>query len=92
MEPRRPRVRMGPEIGTAIRFVRTPTVETSPKVAAMIGVVETWAARETEIRLDTLRGGSSTGLSTVLSTRAFRGSRSTRMPKTAATESWKPVL
>jgi hypothetical protein len=39
--PSRPRVRMGPEIGTAIRFVRTPTVGTSSKVAATIGAVET---------------------------------------------------
>jgi len=40
-EPRRPRVRMGPEIGTAMWFVRTPTVETSSKVAVTIGAVET---------------------------------------------------
>jgi hypothetical protein len=32
---------MGPEIGTAIRFVSTPTVETSSNVAATIGAVAT---------------------------------------------------
>ena len=56
-EPRRLRVRMGPETGTAIRFVRTPTVETSSKVAATMGAVDTWAARDTEIRSETARGG-----------------------------------
>jgi hypothetical protein len=92
MDLRRPRVSMGPEIGTAIRFVRTPTVETSSKVAATIGAVDTWAARGTEIRLEIARGGSSNGRSTVSSTSVFRGSRRSRMPKTVATESWKPVL
>jgi hypothetical protein len=42
-----------------MRVVRTPAVETSSRVAATMGAVETWAAGETEIRLETARCGSS---------------------------------
>jgi hypothetical protein len=43
--PRRPKVRIGPEIGTATRLVRTPITETWSKLVAMMGVVPIWAAR-----------------------------------------------
>jgi hypothetical protein len=77
---------MGPGIGTAMRFVSTPTVETPSKVAATMGAVETWAvgtwavetwaAREAEIRLEAAWGGSSNDRSNVLSTSEFNGSLS----------------
>src|SRR5919112_1449998 len=83
---------MGPDIGTAMRFVNTPTRETWSKVAATMGEVAIWAARETEMRFDSCAGGFFSGLNKVRSTRDFRGLVRSRMPKTAATESWKPVL
>src|SRR5919112_6386188 len=90
--PRRPRMRIGPEIGTAMRLVSTPTRETWSKVAATTGEVATWAARETAMRLEIWPGGLANGLRRVRSTRDFRGLVRRRIPKTAATESWKPVL
>src|SRR5215218_589978 len=91
-EPRSPRVRIGPDSGTARRFVRTPITATSSKLAATIGVVAVCAARETEIRFESVSGGFLKGLSNVRSTRDFNGFLSSTMPKTAATDSWKPVL
>src|SRR5918994_4257987 len=91
-EPRRPRIRMGPESGTATRFVSTPTREIRSKVAATMGDVAIWAARETEIRFDSCRGGFAKGLSRGCSTRDFRGFVRSSIPKTAAKERWKPGL
>jgi len=83
---------MGPEIGTAMRLVSTPMRETSSKLAAIIGVVEIWAARETASRFESDWGRFSKSLSRAFSINDFRGFLSSRMPKTAATESWKPLL
>src|SRR5215216_4686298 len=91
-EPRSPRVRIGAESGTARRLVRAPITETSSKLAATIGVVEIWAARETQSRFANLLSGFLKGLSRLASTRDFKGFLSSKMPETAATESWKPVL
>ena len=55
-EPRKPRIRIGPDSGTAMRLVNTPTMETSSKVAATMGDVASWAATETEMRFDTCAG------------------------------------
>ena len=85
-------MRMGPESGTATRFVSTPTRETWSKVAATMGEVAIWAARETEIRLESWPGGLAKGLSRVRSIKDFRGFVRRSIPKTAATESWKPAL
>jgi hypothetical protein len=90
--PRRPRVRIGPESGTATRLVSTPITETSSKLVAMIGVVAIWAARETAKRFESRSGGLWNGRRTVCFTSAWRGFLRRRMPKTAATESWKPGL
>jgi hypothetical protein len=92
MEPRSPRVRIGPESGTATRLVSTPITETSSKAAATIGAVAIWAESETERRFEICSGGFLKGLRRVLSTRDFKGFLSKSMPKTAARESWKPVL
>src|SRR5919112_6467957 len=91
-EPRRPRIRIGPESGTATRLVNTPTMETSSKVAATMGDVAIWAARETEMRFDSCLGGLFSGLSKGRSSRDFRGLVSRSIPDTADTERWKPVL
>ena len=91
-EARRPRIRMGPERGTATRFVSTPTRETWSKVAATMGEVAIWAPRETEIRFESCRGGLAKGLSNVRSMKVFNDLVRRSIPKTAATESWKPVL
>jgi Uma2 family endonuclease len=40
-----------------MRFVNTPTTETWSKVAATMGDVASWAARETETRFDSCAGG-----------------------------------
>ncbi|HEX5914235.1 MAG TPA: hypothetical protein VFY54_14005 [Rubrobacter sp.] len=85
-------MRIGPESGTARRLVRTPITDTSPKLAATIGVVALCAARETESSFERACGGFAKGLSSDRSTRAFRGFLRSSMPKTAATESWKPAL
>jgi hypothetical protein len=50
------------------------------------------AARETEMRFESCPGGSAKCLSRVRSTRDFRGFVRRSVPKTAAMESWKPVL
>ena len=83
---------MGPESGTATRLVRNPIADTSSKLAATIGVVAAWAASETARRFETDSGRPWRGLRSVRSTRDFSGFLSSRMPKTAATESWKPAL
>ena len=70
-----------------MRFVNTPTTETWSKVAATMGEVASWAARETEMRFESCTGGLFRGLSNDLSTRDFRGLVRSRIPKTAATES-----
>jgi len=57
-----------------------------------MGEVAIRATRETETRFESCPGGSAKGLSRVRSTRDFRGFVRRSMPKTAATESWKPVL
>jgi len=72
--------------------VRTPITDTSSNVAAMIGVVATWAAIETASKLDTVSGSLASGRKSVRFRNAWIGFRNRRMPKTAATESWKPVL
>jgi len=74
-----------------MRLVRAPITETSSKLAATIGAVAIWAAREAESRLET-GSGFLKGLSRAPSTRDLRGFLSSKMPKTAATESWNPVL
>src|SRR5215217_9679439 len=91
-EPRRPRIKIGPDSGTAMRLVNTPTMETWSKVAATMGDVASWAARETEMRFDSCVGGLFSGLNKVRSTRDIRGLVRRSIRKTAATESWKPVL
>ena len=78
-EPKRPRIKIGPESGTAMRLVNTPTTETCSKVAATMGDVASWAARETEMRFDTLRRRVS-GLSKMRSRRDFRGSEQQKPP------------
>jgi hypothetical protein len=50
-------VSIGPEGDTATRLVKTPTIETSLKLVAMIGVVEIWAARETVRRFESSSSG-----------------------------------
>ena len=87
-EPRSPKVRIGPERGTAIRLVSTPIIETSSKLAATMGVVAIWAARETASRSEITSGCYffKCLMSRILSMRAFRCLRSSKMPKTAATE------
>jgi hypothetical protein len=87
IEPRSPSVRIGPESGTATRLVSTPITETSSKPAATIGAVAIWAERETASRFETCSGGFLNGLSRVPMTRDLKGFLSSRIPKTAATES-----
>src|SRR5215208_3189346 len=79
-EPRRPRIRIGPESGTAMRFVNTPTMETSSKVAATMGDVAICAARETEMRFDSWAGGLFSGLSKVR-TRRVQGFGEEKYPE-----------
>ena len=54
-------MRIGPESGTARRLVRTPITDTSPKLAATIGVVALCAARETESSFERACGGFAEG-------------------------------
>jgi hypothetical protein len=67
--------------------VRTPITDTSSKLAATIGVVAACAASETARRFETGSGCPLRGSRSVRSTRDFSGFLSSRMPKTAATES-----
>ena len=85
-------MRIGPESDTAMRLVTTPMTDTSSKLAAMMGVVAIWAASETANRVESSSGGFPKGRSTVALTSATRSFLRGRMPKRAATESWKPGL
>gem|GEM_PF-5799057 len=87
-----PSASIGPESGTATRFVNTPTTDTSSKEAAMIGAVAICAASEIERRFDTTSGGFPNGRRIVFSRSFLSGFRRKRIPNTAATESWKPAL
>ena len=90
--PRRPKVSIGAESGTAMRLVTAPITEASPKLEAIIGAVAIWAAKEPAKRFESSSGDFSTGRKIVRETNACRGLLRSRMPKTAATESWKPGL
>ncbi len=57
-----------------------------------MGVVEIWAESEMASRFEMASGYFGKGLSSERSMRTLRGFRSSRIPKTAAAESWKPLL
>ena len=82
--PEKPKVSILPESGTATRLIKTPIIETSLKlVAAMLGVVEIWAARETARTFESSSGSFLNRRRMVRFTNVWSGFQRTQFKKIA---------
>jgi hypothetical protein len=81
--PRKPKVSIPPESSTATRLIKTPIIETSLKLVAMIGVVEIWAATETARTFESSSGGFLNRRRMVHFTNVWSGFQRTQFKKIA---------